>query len=52
MSDIIAAISEELQCNADEEIRASGKRLFKEETKTYGMKTSVVTRLGKKCRQS
>lgn len=47
MSDIIAAIREELQRNADEEIRASGKRFFKEETKTYGMKTSVVTGLGK-----
>lgn len=47
MSNVIAAIREELQRNADEEIRASGKRFFKEETKTYGIKTSLVTRLGK-----
>lgn len=44
MSEIIAAIREELQRNADEETRISGKRFFKEEITAYGIKTAVVTR--------
>lgn len=47
MNKIIESIREELQRNADEETRVSGQRFFKEETKTYGVKTATVTRLGK-----
>ena len=47
MNEIIESIREELQRNADEEILASGKRFFKEETKAYGVKTALVTKLGK-----
>ncbi len=47
MNKIIESIREELQQNADEETRVSGQRFFKEETKTYGVKTTIVTRLGK-----
>ncbi|MDW7733389.1 MAG: DNA alkylation repair protein [Methanolobus sp.] len=47
MTLIISQIRQELEQNADEEIRASSNRFFKEEIKTYGFKTAVVKKMAK-----
>lgn len=47
MDSIISQLRADLEQNADEEIRASSNRFFKEEIKTYGMKTSVVRKMAK-----
>ncbi|WP_094227604.1 DNA alkylation repair protein [Methanolobus psychrotolerans] len=47
MNNIISHIRKNLEQNADEEIRASSNRFFKEEIKTYGMKTPVIRKMAK-----
>lgn len=47
MEDIIGQIRNELKEHADEKTRESGKRFFKEEVKTYGVKTNQVSNLAK-----
>jgi 3-methyladenine DNA glycosylase AlkD len=47
MPDIINKIREELINNADEKIRISGERYFKEEVKLYGIKSAEVVRISK-----
>jgi 3-methyladenine DNA glycosylase AlkD len=48
MSVIIEAIRRELSGNIDEHTRETGQRFFKESIKSYGVKTAVVGRIGKK----
>jgi len=45
--DIVKQIRQELKKNADEKIKESGKRFFKEEVKSYGVKTGLVVKIGK-----
>jgi 3-methyladenine DNA glycosylase AlkD len=47
MCDVIAAIRSELKRNADEKVRESSKRFFKEAVTHYGVKTPVVGRIAK-----
>jgi len=47
MSKIIEDIRQELKKNADEKTRIQGERFFKENVKLYGIKSAVVTRIGK-----
>ncbi len=47
MNRIIENIRMELISNADEKIRQSGERFFKEEVKMYGSKTASVNKIGK-----
>ena len=47
MKAILKEIREELKQNADEKIRESGRRFFREEVKPFGVKTAVVTRIAK-----
>jgi 3-methyladenine DNA glycosylase AlkD len=47
MSEIINNIRTELLQNADEKIKLSGERFFKESVKAYGIKTAVVISIGK-----
>lgn len=47
MPDIIEQIRQELINNADEATKASGKRFFKEEVKTYGVKTSTASKISR-----
>ncbi|MDD4767710.1 MAG: DNA alkylation repair protein [Desulfotomaculaceae bacterium] len=47
MDNIIEKIRRELQENSDEHTRESGKRFFKENVVVYGVKTAVVSRIGK-----
>ena len=49
MSQIITEIRERLRENADEATRLSGERFFKEAVKQYGVKTAIVSRIGKEC---
>lgn len=46
-SQIIEQIRTQLIDGADESIRTSGQRFFKEEVKTYGFKTPVVSKMSK-----
>lgn len=48
MQSAVSQLRQELKQNADEKLRESGKRFFKEQVKMYGMKTSLGTQLGKK----
>lgn len=48
MDKIISQIRAELKLNADEKIRKSGQRFFKEEVKMYGMKTALGLQIGRK----
>ncbi|MGX5817100.1 DNA alkylation repair protein [Chitinophaga lutea] len=48
MAAIITQMRKELKAMADPTIQASGKRYFKEETKTYGTKTPAVRAMAKK----
>lgn len=48
MSDIILKIRKELRQNADEKLKKSGERFFKEKVKMYGMKTALGIQIGKK----
>lgn len=47
MDNIIQRIRDELIEKADEEIKKSGERFFKEQVKMYGMKTADVTKIAK-----
>jgi 3-methyladenine DNA glycosylase AlkD len=47
MNKIIENIRQELIRNADEKTKQSGERYFKEEVKLYGVKSAVVSRIGK-----
>jgi len=48
MVDIILQIREDLKKNGDEKTQKSGQNFFKETVKLYGVKTAVVTKIGKK----
>ena len=48
MEAIIKQIRKELRQNADEKLKKSGERFFKEKVKMYGMKTALGARIGKK----
>lgn len=45
---IINQIRKELKQNADEKLKKSGKRFFKEKVKIYGIKTALGIQIGKK----
>lgn len=47
MSNIINKIREELREKADEDVKKSGERFFKERVKFYGMRTPEVSRIAK-----
>ena len=47
MSKIIDAIRQELISKADEKIKLSGERFFKEDVKMYGLKSAEVSRISK-----
>ena len=47
MSKIIEDIRKELINSSDEKTRISGERFFKEDVKLYGVKSAVVTQIGK-----
>jgi len=47
MNNIINNIRKELSNNADEQTKVSGKRFFKEDVKLYGVKTAMVSKIGK-----
>jgi 3-methyladenine DNA glycosylase AlkD len=47
VNNIIDKIRQELKEKADENIRRSGERFFKEQIKPYGVKTAVVSKIGK-----
>jgi len=48
MQPIISRIRKELKRHADESLKKSGERYFKEKVKMYGMKTALVIQIGKK----
>lgn len=48
MQDIITQVRKELLDNSDDKIKESGKRFFKEETKSYGVNTAIVGQIAKK----
>jgi 3-methyladenine DNA glycosylase AlkD len=47
MENIIGQIRNELEQQADEKTRESGRRFFKEEVKTYGVKSNLVGKIAK-----
>ncbi|WP_406670668.1 DNA alkylation repair protein [Methanolobus sp. ZRKC4] len=47
MNPIISQIRKDLEQNADEKTKISSARFFKEETKSYGVKTAIVTKMSK-----
>ena len=47
MSSIIDEIRQELTQKADEKTQSSGQKFFKEAVQLYGVKTAVVTKIGK-----
>ena len=47
MRTIIQKIRQELKQNADEHTKNTGQRYFKEQVHLYGVKTAVVTKIGK-----
>ncbi|MFA6736231.1 MAG: DNA alkylation repair protein [Saccharofermentanales bacterium] len=47
MSDIIEQVRRELIINSDGTAKESGKRFFKEEVRSYGVKTMTVSRIAK-----
>ncbi|MFA6047255.1 MAG: DNA alkylation repair protein [Parcubacteria group bacterium] len=47
MSEIVQKIRRELKKNADEKVRKSGERFFKEKIKLYGVKTATVSMIGR-----
>lgn len=48
MKSIIDSLRKELKKNADESLKKSGERFFKEPVKMYGMKTALGAQIGKK----
>ena len=49
MNNIIKKIRQELKEKADEDVKRSGERFFKEPIKLHGVKTAVVSKIGKEC---
>ena len=47
MNNIIEKISQKLKQNADEKTKNSGQGFFKENIKLYGVKTAIVSKIGK-----
>jgi len=47
MENIINDIRSQLIANSSEDIRLSGQRFFKEEIKSYGLKSADVIKIGK-----
>jgi len=47
MDSIIDKIRQELNHNSDEKIQKTGQNFFKEKIKSYGVKTAVVSKIGK-----
>ena len=47
MNDIIKNLREELIRNADEKVKKTGERFFREKVTLYGIKTALVTQIGK-----
>jgi 3-methyladenine DNA glycosylase AlkD len=47
MTNLIKNLREELIRNADEKVKQSGERFFKEEVRLYGIRSAVVIRIGK-----
>jgi 3-methyladenine DNA glycosylase AlkD len=47
MSKIIETLRKELILNADEKVKKSGERFFKEEVRLYGIKSATVVSIGK-----
>ena len=47
MNMIIEEIRKDLKHNADEKVKIQGERFFKEEVKMYGIRSAVVTQIGK-----
>jgi 3-methyladenine DNA glycosylase AlkD len=47
MNQIIENLKQELKRNADEKIKQSGERFFKEEVKMYGIRSALVSHIGK-----
>jgi 3-methyladenine DNA glycosylase AlkD len=47
MSIIVENIRKELIQNADEKVKASGERFFKENVTMYGLKSALVSSIGK-----
>ncbi len=45
MSELIEILRQELLSNADEKVKKSGERFFKEEVRLYGIKSATVVRL-------
>ena len=48
MSSIINKIRQELKLNSDEKTKKTGQNFFKEKIKLYGVKTAIVSKIGKK----
>ncbi|MEW6089215.1 MAG: DNA alkylation repair protein [bacterium] len=48
MNSIINEIRKELKQNADEKTKKTGQNFFKEKIKVYGVKTAIVSKIGKK----
>ncbi|HUS76629.1 MAG TPA: DNA alkylation repair protein [Methanothrix sp.] len=46
--DVLAAVRQELQQNADEKTRESSQRFFKEAVKLYGVKSAIVKKIATK----
>ena len=49
MNNVIKKIRQELKEKADEGVKRGGERFFKEQIKLYGVKTAVVSKIGKEC---
>jgi 3-methyladenine DNA glycosylase AlkD len=47
MTNIFESLREELKKNADEKVKESGERFFKEDVQFYGIRSAVVGRIGK-----
>jgi len=48
MNNVISQIRQELKNRADEKVKESGERYFKEKVKVYGTSTALVAQIGKK----
>jgi 3-methyladenine DNA glycosylase AlkD len=47
MNNIIESLRQELISNADDKVKKSGERFFKEDVSLYGIRSAVVVRIGK-----
>ncbi len=48
MNNIINEIRKELKQNADEKTKKTGQNFFKEKIRVYGVKTAIISKIGKK----